>query len=191
MLRLKEGGTLHTLHQRWWIEKGQCGGDAGSASSKVIPLVLCINFDSCIPSHLIRWFTDVHYSPQCSFTCSVDVWVCVRAFDVRVHIHPSLWCIYLRVCTCMFNCGFVHVYQYAVVLICVYVHLHAHFSLSFSFLFSQQGKTPLTLSNVAGIFYILICGLVLAIILGVFEFQCFRYRNGKVFKNQLVNKIKL
>ncbi|PVD34216.1 hypothetical protein C0Q70_05482, partial [Pomacea canaliculata] len=29
VLRLKEGGTLHTLHQRWWIEKGQCGGDAG------------------------------------------------------------------------------------------------------------------------------------------------------------------
>lgn len=89
----------------------------------------------------------------------------------------------------MFGCGFVHAYQYAVVLICVYVHLH--FSLSFSFLFLQQGKTPLTLSNVAGIFYILICGLVLAIILGVFEFQCFRYRNGKVFENKLLNEIKL
>lgn len=74
VLRLKEGGTLHTFYQRWWIDKGQCGGD-GSSSSK--------------------------------------------------------------------------------------------------------GKTPLTLSNVAGIFYILISGLVFAIILGVFEFRCFRNKNGK------------
>ncbi|KAK7098048.1 hypothetical protein V1264_004938 [Littorina saxatilis] len=74
VLRLKEGGTLHTLRQRWWVEKGQCGGDSGGGS---------------------------------------------------------------------------------------------------------KGKTPLTLSNVAGIFYILISGLVFAIILGVFEFRCFRNRNGK------------
>ncbi|XP_076467659.1 glutamate receptor 3-like [Babylonia areolata] len=74
VLRLKEGGTLHTLQQRWWIEKGQCGGDSGGNS---------------------------------------------------------------------------------------------------------KGKTPLTLSNVAGIFYILISGLVFAIILGVFEFRCFRNRSGK------------
>lgn len=40
VLRLKEGGLLHTLHQRWWIEKGQCGSDSGRArsSSKVIQL---------------------------------------------------------------------------------------------------------------------------------------------------------
>ncbi|KAL8581027.1 hypothetical protein ACOMHN_048061 [Nucella lapillus] len=74
VLRLKEGGTLHTLQQRWWIEKGQCGGDSGGNS---------------------------------------------------------------------------------------------------------KGKTPLTLSNVAGIFYILISGLVFAIILGVFEFRCFRNRGSK------------
>ena len=38
----------------------------------------------------------------------------------------------------------------------------------------QKVKLSLTLSNVAGIFYILIVGLVLAIVLGVMEFMCFR-----------------
>ncbi|XP_076447024.1 glutamate receptor 3-like [Babylonia areolata] len=77
VLRLKEGGVLHTLQQRWWIEKGQCGAAdiGGGGNSKI--------------------------------------------------------------------------------------------------------KTPLTLSNVAGIFYILISGLVFAILLGVFEFRFFRNRNGK------------
>ena len=41
-------------------------------------------------------------------------------------------------------------------------------------------KSELSLSHVAGIFYILISGLVFAIILGVFEFRCFRTMNGKV-----------
>uniref|UniRef100_A0A2C9JM66 Glutamate receptor n=1 Tax=Biomphalaria glabrata TaxID=6526 RepID=A0A2C9JM66_BIOGL len=71
VLKLKEEGTLYTLHQKWWVEKGQCGG--------------------------------------------------------------------------------------------------AHQS-------KQKGKLSLTLSNVAGIFYILIVGLVVAIVLGVFELMCFRAR---------------
>ncbi|GFN90015.1 glutamate receptor [Plakobranchus ocellatus] len=71
VLKLKEEGTLHTLHQTWWIRKGQCGGSTGS----------------------------------------------------------------------------------------------------------KKGKLSLTLSNVAGIFYILIVGLVLAIVLGVTEFTCFRAKN--------------
>ncbi|CAL1535039.1 unnamed protein product, partial [Lymnaea stagnalis] len=71
VLKLKEEGTLYTLHQKWWVEKGQCGG--------------------------------------------------------------------------------------------------AHQS--------KVRKLSLTLSNVAGIFYILIVGLVLAIVLGVFEFMCFRAKN--------------
>nr|KAG5705420.1 hypothetical protein BaRGS_004547 [Batillaria attramentaria] len=82
VLRLKEGGTLHTLYQRWWVEKGQCGGDASGSS---------------------------------------------------------------------------------------------------------KGKTPLTLSNVAGIFYILISGLVFAIILGVFEFRCFRNKSAKTVAEQEIH----
>ncbi|RUS87243.1 hypothetical protein EGW08_004995, partial [Elysia chlorotica] len=73
VLKLKEEGTLHTLHQTWWIRKGQCGGTSGN----------------------------------------------------------------------------------------------------------KKGKLSLTLSNVAGIFYILIVGLVLAIILGVTEFTCFRAKNKR------------
>ncbi|ESO90626.1 hypothetical protein LOTGIDRAFT_163822 [Lottia gigantea] len=30
VLTLKEDGTLHTLHRRWWYEKGECGMDGGS-----------------------------------------------------------------------------------------------------------------------------------------------------------------
>ncbi|XP_059150176.1 glutamate receptor 3-like [Physella acuta] len=71
VLKLKETGALYTLHQKWWVEKGQCGG-----------------------------------------------------------LHQS-----------------------------------------------KKGKVSLTLSNVAGIFYILIVGLVIAISLGVFEFLCFRNKN--------------
>ncbi|KAK3719756.1 hypothetical protein RRG08_040059 [Elysia crispata] len=76
VLKLKEEGTLHTLHQTWWIRKGQCGGTSGNKKGKL-------------------------------------------------------------------------------------------------------GKLSLTLSNVAGIFYILIVGLVLAIILGVTEFTCFRAKNKR------------
>ncbi|KAL8621469.1 hypothetical protein ACOMHN_058231 [Nucella lapillus] len=81
VLRLKEGGVLHTLQQRWWIEKGQCGGSDGSGGG------------------------------------------------------------------------------------------------------NSKGKTPLTLSNVAGIFYILISGLVFAILLGVFEFRFFKNRTDKMIVN--------
>ncbi|XP_012945039.1 glutamate receptor 1 [Aplysia californica] len=72
VLKLKEEGRLYTLHQEWWVEKGQCGGAHGG---------------------------------------------------------------------------------------------------------KQKVKLSLTLSNVAGIFYILIVGLVLAIIQGVFEFMCFRAKH--------------
>ncbi|BFZ24114.1 hypothetical protein BsWGS_27153 [Bradybaena similaris] len=39
---------------------------------------------------------------------------------------------------------------------------------------SKKGKMSLSLSNLAGIFYILIVGLVIAISLGIIEFVCFR-----------------
>ncbi|XP_067664022.1 glutamate receptor 2-like isoform X1 [Haliotis asinina] len=74
VLTLREDGTLHTLQNKWWFEKGQCGIDGGSKDS---------------------------------------------------------------------------------------------------------GKRSLSLSNVAGVFYILVGGLVFAIILGVFEFMCFRAKNPK------------
>ena len=46
VLRLKEGGTLHTLQHRWWVEKGQCGGD-GTGSSKVRICVIVPNLMAC------------------------------------------------------------------------------------------------------------------------------------------------
>ena len=55
--------------------------------------------------------------------------------------------------------------------------IHALFSICSFGCFLQKGKLSLTLSNVAGIFYILIVGLVLAIILGVTEFTCFRAKH--------------
>ena len=45
-----------------------------------------------------------------------------------------------------------------------------HFHLKCTFIFQDGGQTELNLWNVAGIFYILVAGLILSVVIACFEF---------------------